>query len=115
MTVSADPDELRATFQPITFSVSPPPNLEVTLLNCFVDVAKIRQETARREMDQPAIAAITAANRKQCEIIAFCKDNFAIGERTVQDVLRRYKDDLWTEARLLRNNGGSHEVIHDFQ
>ncbi len=108
MTVSTNPDKVRGSFKPITFTISA--EREVFQSEEYVDVAKIQKVTCQQEQDEPAIEAISDAlqsgKTKQIEIITHCK-NYSIGKRTVANVLKRYQHPpvkLWSRNKGFQNN-----------
>ena len=112
MTVSTEPDKVRAALSPITFDISP--NRIVTQRETYVDVAEVRAREIQWEKDQSTIEAILTAikakNCKQIDIINFCRDA-GCSRNTVVAVLRRYKGELWSEVKGFQANRYDYRLI----
>ncbi|MFW6094488.1 MAG: AAA family ATPase [Pseudomonadota bacterium] len=114
LTVSAEPDKVRAVIRPTTFEISS--ERDVRIADDFVDVAAQIQARVQREKDEPVIETITEAiqcgRTKQSEITTHCKE-YGNGRRTVLGVLRRYTGKLWHAEKILAHNATTYELLSD--
>lgn len=114
ITVSTKPNKIRGKFEPITFNIDHKRN--VSLSESYVDVsAKVREES-QKEKDSPTIELITEAINAElfteAKIVEHCKKH-GTGWRTVQGVLNRYKEKLWTVEFAFKNNAKQYFLIKD--
>ncbi len=114
MTVSTDPDKVRAALKPITFDISP--ERIVTQRANYVDVAGIREKESQREKDQATIEAIVSALETRCsmqiDIIVHCK-SLGFPRNTVVAVLKRYKGELWRVQKGFQKNRYDYRLIDE--
>jgi len=105
ITVSTKPDKVRGKFEPITFRIEL--DRSVTRLDTFIDVETRLKNKAQREKDSPTIELITeailAGDFTESKIKEHCKAH-GTGWRTVQSVLARYANDLWTIEFAYQHN-----------
>lgn len=116
MTISTDPDKVRGSFQPITFTVTP--ERQVIPCNEYVNVAELNRAANALENDATIIEAITEAlaskKAKQAEIIAFCHERYGFSRRQVEPVLIRYskpQNRKWKREKGIEKNAWIHELI----
>ena len=116
MTISTDPDKVRGSFQPITFTVTP--DRQVIPCNQYVDVAELNRAAEALEHDETIIEAISEAimskHCKQAEIIAFCNERYGFSRRQIEPVLIRYSSPpakKWRREKGMAKNAWVHELI----
>lgn len=116
MTISTDPDKVRGSFQPITFTVTP--DRQVIACNEYVNVAEMNRAATGLERDETLIEAITEAIRsgkaKQVDIAAYCKEHYRISRRQIERALIKYSRQpvvKWKRERGFENNAWVHELI----
>lgn len=92
MIVTTKPDKVRGAFEPITFNIDPSRN--VTLLDQSIDTTQANQVAEELKKDQAIIDSISLAildgSSNQKDIVNYCSEHAAIGERTIKKVLIRY-------------------------
>ena len=105
MTVTTMPNKQRGAFIPISFNIDP--NRDVTLLNEVVDTLTAKKIEAERKDDEVTINSITqailAGNTIQKDIISYCNESAAIGERAIKRVLIKYSLNIDEEITLEAN------------
>lgn len=116
MTISTDPDKVRGSFRPITFTVTP--DRQVIPCNQYVDVAELNRAAEALERDETLIEAITeaiaAGKAKQVDIAAYCKDKYGLNHKQVGRVLMKYSRPplrKWKREKGFANNAWLHELI----
>jgi len=111
MTVSAEPDKVRAALQPMTFHIAP--DRTVSIQKQYVNVAARLLEEQQREKDAPAIEAICEAlasgKFQQVEIVAHCAEH-KVGQRTVLAVLKRYVGSTWDREKGMQRNAWTYRL-----
>ncbi len=115
MTISTDPDKVRGSFQPITFTVTP--DRQVIPCNQYVDVAELNRAAEALERDETLIEAITeaiaAGKSKQVDIAAYCKEKYGLNHKQVGRVLIKYSRPplrKWKREKGFANNAWLHEL-----
>jgi hypothetical protein len=116
MTISTDPDKVRGSFEPITFTVTP--DRQVIPCNHYVNVAELNRAAEALERDETVIEAITeaiaAGKAKQVDIAAFCKEKYGLNHKQVGRVLIKYSRPplrKWKREKGFANNAWLHELI----
>ncbi|MDG1074053.1 MAG: AAA family ATPase [Methylophilaceae bacterium] len=95
MTVTTKPDKQRGSFEVISFNIDS--NRNVTLLNEPVNTIQANQVASDLKKDQVIIDAINQAildgSTIQKDIIAYCLQHTAVGERAIRKTLVKYTVD----------------------
>ena len=114
LTVSTDPDKVRADVKPITFEIDPDRN--VRRLDAYVDTAAVKCAETQREKDETVIEAICetirAGKAKQTEIVQEC--NRIAGRPTIERVLRTYSKapvQIWRVEKGFKANVRIYSLI----
>jgi hypothetical protein len=117
LTVSTLPDKVRATFEPITFTITT--DRQVSQNKEFVDVQSMNQEADQRAKDETIIEAVTQAiqdgKHKQVDIVEHCRNVCGCGRRTTENVLTRYTRpdaQLWRREKAFQNNAWKYYLIY---